>query len=92
MPCTTGRCVSASRASALTKRSACSVAVTATAGEPTETAATVTDAVADAAEQLTQPVLSGTEPVTDAIADVPAWTERYRSQGLTHVIGAGEPR
>ena len=24
--------------------------------------------------------------------DVPAWTERYRSQGLTHVIGAGEPR
>ena len=24
--------------------------------------------------------------------DVPAWTERYRSQGMTHVIGAGEPR
>jgi glutamine---fructose-6-phosphate transaminase (isomerizing) len=24
--------------------------------------------------------------------DVPGWTERYRSQGLTHVIGAGETR
>ena len=24
--------------------------------------------------------------------DEPGWTERYRSQGLTHVIGAGGPR